>query len=194
MDGWDFLARIKDLPAWADVPIVVVSVEADHEIGVSLGAKAVLQKPFGPQELRHELDRLGFAPPESGEIKILIVDDDPRALELMTAFLRQPGYTIMNAFGGQEGISMIQQHLPDLVVLDLLMPDIGGIEVVEALKRDPETARIPVIMVTAKQFTEADRAQLTDHVLSVVNKSELHHDRFIGEVRRAFCKPPALPA
>ena len=69
------------------------------------------------------------------------------------------------------------------------MPDIGGIEVVEALKRDPATAQIPVIMVTAKQFTEADRAQLSSHVLSVVNKVDLHHDRFIGEVRRAFSKP-----
>jgi CheY-like chemotaxis protein len=192
MDGWDFLARIKELPAWANVPVVVVSLDASHEVGVSVGAKAVLQKPFGPNELRQELDRLGFQPPAIGEIKILIVDDDPRALELMTAFLRQPGYTILTAFGGQEGISMIQQHKPDLVVLDLLMPDIGGIEVVEALKRDPDTARIPVIMVTARQFSDADREQLSDHVLSVVNKADLHHDRFIGEVRRAFSKPALL--
>ncbi|MFT3856915.1 MAG: response regulator [Aquabacterium sp.] len=193
MDGWDFLARVQDLPAWADVPVVVVSVEADHEIGISLGAKAVLQKPFGPHELRHELDRLGFTPPASGDITILLVDDDPRSLDLMTAFLRQPGYAILTASGGQEGIEMIRQHQPDLVVLDLLMPDIGGIEVVEALKQDPATAQIPVIMVTAKQFSDADRAQLSNHVLSVVNKAELHHDHFIGEVRRAFLKP-ALPA
>jgi DNA-binding response OmpR family regulator len=193
MDGWDFLARIKELPAWANVPVVVVSLDASHDIGVSVGAKAVLQKPFGPGELRQELDRLGFQPPSHGEIKIMIVDDDPCALELMTAYLRQPGYTILTAFGGQEGIAMIQQHKPDLVVLDLLMPDIGGIEVVEALKRDPDTASIPVIMVTARQFSDADREQLSDHVMSVVNKTDLHHDRFIGEVRRAFSHP-TLPA
>ena len=193
MDGWDFLARIKDLPAWANVPVVVVSVEANHEVGLSLGARAVLQKPFGPADLRNELERLGFQPGPSRNIKVLIVDDDPRALELMSVYLKQPGYTVLTAYGGQEGIALAQQHLPDLVVLDLLMPDIGGIEVVEALKKDEATAQIPVIMVTARQFTDAERAQLSSHASSVVSKSELHDNRFIGEVRRAF-QHPAVPA
>lgn len=193
MDGWDFLARIKDLPSWADVPVVIVSVVADHEIGVSLGATAVLQKPFGPSELKHELDRLGFSPTATESVKVLIVDDDPRAVELMSAYLQQPGYTVLNAFGGEEGITMIRQHQPDLVVLDLLMPDIGGIEVVEALRKDQSTAQIPVIMVTAKQFSDADRLQLDNHVMSVVNKTELQHNRFIGEVRRAFNRHASLP-
>jgi DNA-binding response OmpR family regulator len=188
MDGWDFLARVKELPSWANVPVVVVSVVANHEIGVSMGAAAVLQKPFGPHELMHELDRLGFAPAQDAAVKVVIVDDDPLAVELMTAYLQQPGYTVLAAYGGQEGIAMIQQHQPDLVVLDLLMPDVGGIEVVEALKKDASTSQIPVIMVTAKQFSDADRLLLNSHVTSVVNKSELHHNRFIGEVRRAYAR------
>jgi DNA-binding response OmpR family regulator len=193
MDGWDFLARIKELPSWANVPVVVVSVVANHEIGVSMGAAAVLQKPFGPHELMHELDRLGFAPAEDDEVKVVIVDDDPLAVELMTAYLKQPGYTVLAAYGGQEGIAMIQQHQPDLVVLDLLMPDVGGIEVVEALKKESSTSEIPVIMVTAKQFSDADRLLLNSHVTSVVNKSELHHNRFIGEVRRAYARHASHP-
>ncbi|MGC4061550.1 MAG: response regulator [Aquabacterium sp.] len=188
MDGWDFLARVKELPSWANVPVVVVSIVANHEIGVSMGAAAVLQKPFGPHELMHELDRLGFAPAQDQAVKVVVVDDDPLAVELMTAYLQQPGYTVLAAYGGQEGIAMIQQHQPDLVVLDLLMPDVGGIEVVEALKKESVTSQIPVIMVTAKQFSDADRLLLDSHVTSVVNKSELHHNRFIGEVRRAYAR------
>jgi CheY-like chemotaxis protein len=88
---------------------------------------------------------------------------------------------------------MIQQHQPDLVVLDLLMPDVGGIEVVEALKKESSTSEIPVIMVTAKQFSDADRLLLNSHVTSVVNKSELHHNRFIGEVRRAYARHASHP-
>ncbi|HMC17031.1 MAG TPA: response regulator [Albitalea sp.] len=186
MDGWDFLARIKSLPAWTDVPVVVVSVVADHDIGLSLGATAVMQKPVGRSEFVRELNKLGFKPTPMRKVTVLVVDDDPSAVELMSAYLRQPGYDVLRAFGGQEGIELAQTHLPDLVVLDLLMPDIGGIEVVEALKRDEKTARIPVIIVTAKQFSEEDRIQLNSHVLSVVGKTDIQEDRFIAEVRRAF--------
>ena len=188
MDGWDFLTRIKDIPTWSHVPVVVVSLAADHEIGLSLGAASVLQKPFGPSEFIQELERLGFKPSNAQDIKVLVVDDDPRAIDLMSAYLHQPGYTVLRAFGGQEGIDLTQRHLPDLVVLDLLMPDVGGLEMVEALKRNVATAQIPIIMVTAKQFTEADRVQLDTHVTSVIGKAEMQRGRFIGEVRRAFHK------
>jgi CheY-like chemotaxis protein len=75
-------------------------------------------------------------------------------------------------------------------VLDLLMPDVGGIEVVEALKSDPRTAQIPVIVVTSKQLSADDRAQLNRHMLSVMGKPASHEDRFLGEVRRALAHLP----
>jgi CheY-like chemotaxis protein len=189
MDGWEFLSRIKALPTWANVPVVVVSVVGDHEIGLSLGASAILPKPFGPNELMQELHRLGFSPDRAGELTVAVVDDDPRAVELMCVYLQQTGYRILKAYGGQEGIDMIQREKPDLIVLDLLMPDLGGIEVIEVLKRHADTAQIPIIMVTAKQFSDHDRSQLNSHVLSVVSKSDLHQNRFLSEVRRA-CRHP----
>jgi len=94
----------------------------------------------------------------------------------------------------QEGIELAQRYLPDLVVLDLLMPDIGGIEVVEALKRNQTTALIPVIMVTAKQFSSEDREQLNGHILGVVDKADFDQGRFLNEVRRAFGKLAAREA
>jgi len=192
MDGWDFLARIKELPTWTDIPVVVVSVAADHEVGLSLGAAAVMQKPIGRTEFAHELEKLGFAPEPDREVKVLVVDDDPNTVDLMSAYLCRPGYSVLRAFGGQEGIELTQRHLPDVVVLDLLMPDVGGIEVVEALKRDQATAQIPVIMVAARQFSPDDRRQLNRHVLSVIDKGDLGQDRFLGEVRRAFGRPIRL--
>ncbi|HEX5685733.1 MAG TPA: response regulator, partial [Ideonella sp.] len=143
MDGWDLLGRIKDLPTWTDIPVVVVSVAADHEVGLSLGAAAVLQKPVGRVEFSHELEKLGFAAGPDHPVTVLVVDDDPGAVDLMSAYLCRPGYSVLRAFGGQEGIELTQRHLPDLVVLDLLMPDVGGIEVIEALKRNQSTAHIP---------------------------------------------------
>jgi DNA-binding response OmpR family regulator len=192
MDGWDLLARIKELPTWHDIPVVVVSVADEHEIGLSVGASAVLQKPVGRGDFAHELARMGFAPTPLRGVSVLLVDDDPAAVELMSAYLSQPGYQVLRAFGGQEGIELARRHRPDLVVLDLLMPDIGGLEVIEALKRDSHTANIPVVMVTARQFSDEDRQQLEGHVLSVVRKGELGEERFLGEVRRAFGQPERL--
>jgi DNA-binding response OmpR family regulator len=189
MDGWDFLARIKELPTWTDIPVVVVSVAADHEVGLSLGAAAVMQKPIGRNDFAHELEKLGFEPAPDREVKVLVVDDDPNTVDLMSAYLCQPGYSVLRAFGGQEGIELTQRHLPDVVVLDLLMPDVGGIEVVEALKRNEATAQIPVIVVASRQFTPDDREQLNRHALSVIDKSGLGRERFLGEVRRAFSRP-----
>ncbi|HKX43708.1 MAG TPA: response regulator [Burkholderiaceae bacterium] len=191
MDGWSFLSAIKSVPKWADIPVVVVSFVANREVGLSLGAAGVMQKPVNRHEFIRELDLLGFKPTPARQVTVLVVDDDPSAVELMTAYLSQPGYQTLRAFGGQEGIDLAMRHLPDLVVLDLLMPDIGGIEVVEALKLNPQTAEIPVIIVTAKEFSDEDRMQLSEHVLSVVSKADLSGRRFISEVRRACGK--ALP-
>jgi DNA-binding response OmpR family regulator len=192
MDGWDFLGRIKSVPAWTDIPVVVVSFVADHEIGLSLGAAAVLQKPIGRSEFVNELSKLGFTPTPTRKVSVLVVDDDPSAVQLMGAYLSQPGYTVLQAFGGQEGIELAQRCLPDLLVLDLLMPDIGGIEVVEALKRDARTAEIPVIILTANQLTEEDRASLNSHALGIVCKTDLGEGRFMREVRRACGRSSSL--
>ena len=79
-----------------------------------------------------------------------------------------------------------RRWLPDLIVLDLMMPEVNGFDVVEALKRDAATATIPIIIVTAKQITAEDRTRLKGDVLRVIEKSDFNHGRFIGEVRRAM--------
>ena len=194
MDGWDFLARIKGIAAWAKVPVVVVSVVADHEIGLSLGASAVLQKPVGRSEFASELARLGFAPTASRHVTVLVIDDDPAAVELMATYLNQPGYLVLSADGGRAGIELTKRLLPDLVIVDLVMPEVSGLDVVETLKHDETTATIPVIMVTSKQFSPEERAQLNGRMLNLVDKAEFRQDRFIAEVRRAVGPSMALPA
>jgi DNA-binding response OmpR family regulator len=185
-DGWELLARIKQIPAWANVPVVVVSAVADLGIGFSLGAAAVLEKPMSREDLTCELLRLGLKPSASKDVTVLVIDDDPRAVDLIGAYLSEPGYNVLRAYGGREGIGMAQSYMPDLVVLDLLMPDVGGIEVVKALGGAPATARIPVIMVTSSRLSQEERAEVNGHVRSVIRKSDFRRDGFISEVRRAL--------
>ncbi|HET6719167.1 MAG TPA: response regulator, partial [Rhodocyclaceae bacterium] len=187
MDGWDFLARIKQPGSpWADTPVVICSIVADPRRGFSLGAAQVLQKPVGRDELAAALSRLGLRPPTRPHSKVLIVDDEVSAVDLLAAYLAEPGYTALRAYGGREGIETARREHPDLLVLDLLMPEVSGFEVVEALKGQAETAAIPIIVVTAKQVTAADRQALNGHVLAILEKADFDHGRFAAEVRRAL--------
>jgi CheY-like chemotaxis protein len=76
--------------------------------------------------------------------------------------------------------------LPDVIVLDLMMPEVNGFDVVEALKEHPDTARIPILIVTAKQITDEDRARLSGYVATIMEKANFDRDRFTAEVRRAM--------
>jgi len=154
-----------------------------------LGAALVLQKPIVRDALTRGLQRLGFAPDEEREVTVLVIDDDSGAVELLASQLRQRRYVVLRALGGREGIELARRFLPDLIALDLEMPEVNGFEVAEALKAAPATAQIPIIVVTAKDLTPADRAQLNGHVLEIVGKAEFNHGRFMSEVERAMAKP-----
>ena len=91
---------------------------------------------------------------------MLVVDDDPKAVELIAVRILGLAGNVLRAYGGREAIEIAQQELPDLIVLDLMMPEVNGFDVVEALHEHPDTARIPILVVTAKQITAEDRARL----------------------------------
>lgn len=188
MDGWDFLARIKEDQRLAHIPVVIISILSGSSKGLSLGAAAVLQKPILTKDLAGVLAKLGFGQPRTaGEpVSILVIDDDQYAVEIVSAHLQQAHFNILCAYGGAEGIRMAQSYLPDLIVLDLMMPEVSGFEVVEKLRSSPETAKIPIIVLTAKLLTPEDRKQLNGDALQVMEKCEFNHGSFLSEVRRAL--------
>ena len=187
MDGWEFLARLKQVPTLSRIPVVIISIVADRNKGFALGAAAIMQKPISRQELYESLVELGLFPLSRGQtLKVLVVDDDPRAVELIAVRILGLASVVLRAYGGHEAIETARKEQPDLIVLDLMMPDVNGFDVVRALNERPETARIPVLVVTAKQITAEDRTRLNGFVTAIMNKSEFDHDAFKGEVRRAM--------
>ena len=191
MDGWEFLARLKKIAAWESVPIVVVSVLDEARTGFSLGAALVLQKPIAGEALAKGLQQLGLTSGENSEATVLVVDDDVGAVELLAGQLHQRGCTVLRALGGREGIELARRFRPDLIALDLEMPEVNGFEVVEALKDDAATAQIPIVVVTAKDLTRQDRKRLNGHILEIVGKAGFEQGRFMNEVRRALSRPAA---
>jgi PAS domain S-box-containing protein len=187
MDGWEFLARIKKMPALSRVPVVIISIVADRNKGFALGAAAVLEKPMSRKELLDSLIDLGLFPISTGKtLRVLVVDDDPAAVELVAVRLLDLASAVERAYGGREGIAAAQREHPDLIVLDLMMPDVSGFDVVEALRSQADTARIPILVITAMQLSAEERGKLNGYVTAVLGKTELEVQHFRGEVRRAM--------
>ncbi len=130
-------------------------------------ADAYLLKPIDEEQLRNTIQRI--APAGNS---ILVIDDDPNALEMVEQYLVQvPEYTVLTALGGQAGLHCITQSPPDLIILDLMMPEIDGFAVLEQLGRHPQTRDIPVIVMTAKDLTDAERRLLNSRVQGLLSKA-----------------------
>jgi PAS domain S-box-containing protein len=193
LDGWEFLTRIKQMPALACIPVVINSIVAERNKGFALGAAAILQKPLSRQELYDVLVELRLlSREEDRSLKVLVVDDDAKAVDLMVVCLKDLASTILRARCGREALVLAQKELPDLVVLDLMMPEMNGFEVAETLSKDPRTARIPILVVTAMEIATDERAKLNGYVTKIVEKRDFDAHRFAAEVRRATCLRPAV--
>lgn len=188
MDGWGFLSKLKANKKLAHIPVVIISIVADSNRGLSLGAAQVLQKPVSADDLQTALCKLGFTNPATHQpgLKVLVVDDDPKAVEIISTYLEHANHSVLRAYSGSEAIHIAKSQTPDLIVLDLMMPEISGFEVVEDLKLDKRTAKIPIIIVTSKFLTPQERHMLNGQVLAVLEKSEFNHGNFISEVHRAL--------
>jgi len=185
MDGWEFLSRLEQMPALARIPVVIISSAAEHDRGVSLGAAAVLQKSVAREELHESLVELGLFPtPQGQQLKVLVVDDDPNAVELVAVRIESlDGTQVHRAYGGREAIEIARREVPSLIVLDLVLPDVDGFDVVRALNQHEDTARIPILVMTAQHITDVERAGIDRDVGAT---HAFDGELFTSEVRRAM--------
>jgi PAS domain S-box-containing protein len=187
MDGWELLTRLKQVPELRRIPVVIISIVADPSKGFSLGASAVMQKPISRQDLLESLGDLGLLTVAEGRgFKVLVVDDDPKAVEVVALRIQAMGSTVLRAYNGRDAIDMARRELPDVIVLDLMMPEVSGFDVVSALNASPKTAGIPVIVVTAVDVTDAERAELNGYVTAIMEKASFNPEDLTTEVRRAM--------
>jgi signal transduction histidine kinase/CheY-like chemotaxis protein len=174
LDGWDVLAQLKQDRETANIPVVVVSVIDERSRGRALGAADYFVKPVNRDALIARLNHYAFTTKvKERDVKVLLVDDDPQALELLAKILEPLGFTVIKAESGEEGIQLARQRGPDVVILDLVMPGLSGFEVVKVLKADLYTRAIPVLILTAKDMDATDKATLNGDVEAVLKKGSL---------------------
>ncbi|MEW5941054.1 MAG: pyridoxal-phosphate dependent enzyme [Chloroflexota bacterium] len=116
--------------------------------------------------------------------RVTIVEDSPESRRLIRRILQSQGdYEIYEASNGREGLDLIQRELPDLVILDLMMPEMDGFSVLDQLKANPETANIPVIVASAKELTPEEKSRLEGQIQALMQKGDFLNDEFLEEVR-----------
>jgi PAS domain S-box-containing protein len=189
-DGWQVLTDLKSGPETASIPVIITSVMEEKQPALSLGALEFLVKPIDREQL---LDRLRGLLPQlfvaAGPAHVLVVDDNATARRWLADVLAAEGLQVSQAAGGAEALAQLERQLPDLVLLDLLMPEMDGFRVIEEVRRRPEWRQLPIWVVTAKDLSAEDWQRLHGHIAMLLTKDELSHEVF----RRRLARLDLLP-
>lgn len=171
-DGWAVLAELKSSPEEAGIPVVIVSMTEDRQLGASLGAVDFLVKPVEKDRLREAIARAVSSRAQTPHpATVLVVDDEATSREMLREVLAAQGYEVLLAEGGNQGLSVIYEKLPDAVILDLMMPEVTGFDVVRRLREQPPSHAVPIVIYTAKDITHEDLERLSSDIRSIVPKS-----------------------
>lgn len=188
MDGWDFLVEMKADRKLAEVPVIITTVTEKRARGFALGASDYLVKPFPMETLVEGIRR--FLPEPEGK-RVLVVDDDADFRISAVAMVKYGLHCeAEEAANGRQALEKIRQHIPDLVILDLLMPVMDGFAVLDALRARTETASLPVLVVTGKDLTPQDKEHLKQGMARVLTKAEYSRHRLLALVNELLKKPP----
>ncbi len=196
--GWQIMSALRNNPATRDIPLLVFSQAGDGAIALELNH---LFKPLSYDDLTHALDR--YLPPLSREVTdqrtaeapadthtVLVVDDDPDTVEmharLVQMHLRE--CRVIKARSGREALEILRRERPDLVLLDLFMPEVDGFAVLEAMREMPSARNVPVIVLTGQALTEADMARLNRGVASVLRKGLFTLDETVAHIQAALAR------
>jgi DNA-binding response OmpR family regulator/anti-sigma regulatory factor (Ser/Thr protein kinase) len=174
MDGWRVLQAMRADRRLASIPVIVCSIVDNRPLGYSLGASDYLLKPVDPQTLTDTLDRVSVRGTANSDGYVLVVDDEHGVRELLTTALRHAGFNARSAPSGETALKMVSQQPPRAVLTDLMMPNgMSGFEFVARFRSDPQTADVPVIVVTGKDITPDDRKLISGEIAEVIRKGEL---------------------
>jgi signal transduction histidine kinase/CheY-like chemotaxis protein len=181
LDGWAVLGALKADPGLADIPVVMLTIVDDKSMGFALGAADYFTKPIDWQRLGAVLQK--YRKPVASPT-VLIVEDDERTREMLRRTLQKEGWEIREAANGRLGVEQLSAGVPGLILLDLMMPELDGFGFMQELRRRPDCARVPVIVLTAKDLTDDDRRRLSGDVARVLGKDANGREQLITEVRQ----------
>jgi len=187
-NGWLVLRQLKNDPHTASIPVLIISMTNNNELGIALGATYSFTKPIKRIELVTSLKgitgKFRFEYP-----KILIVDDDENTVELLSLMVEPEGFEVIKAYSGREGLQkLFSEQQPDILILDLMMPEISGFDVISSLRADVRTKDIPLIVCTSGELTEKNleelNSELKGHLISIMKKGTFGRKELINRIKQ----------
>jgi CheY-like chemotaxis protein len=182
MDGWSVLTALKSDPELATIPVIVVTITTDRGVALSLGAADFMTKPIERNRLVSVLNTLLH-----GRKPVLLIEDDPQARDVTKRQLQRLDLQVIETTNGREAIAWLSSNpTPGMILLDLLMPEMDGFSVLDAIEKHPEWQHIPVVILTGKDLSAADRQLLQGRVRDVIAKGSVAAKDFASLVRQTL--------
>jgi CheY-like chemotaxis protein len=188
LDGWSVLKALKADPELCDIPVVLVTIMRDRDLGFALGAADYITKPLEREVLMRVVGRHVRG---DGRAQVLVVDDDPKTRDMLRRTLQKAGWTVAEAANGSEAIEALERAKPALVLLDLMMPGMDGFEVLERLHGDETWREVPVIIITAKDLTADDINRLNGRVVKVLQKGAYQRRDLVRDIHSMIARQVA---
>ncbi len=191
LDGWSVLAALRQDAELSEIPVLMVTILDEQRRGMALGAAGYLTKPINRERLHALVDRFRSS---ARLTRILVVEDDPIQRERARSWLEPQQWVVEEAANGREALARLAAEKPDLILLDLMMPEMDGFQLVAALQKEAGWRDIPVIVVTAMDLTAADRARLNSGIESVLVKNMFQSAELVNRIRRLVRPDSPIPA
>ena len=181
MDGWSVLNALKSDPQLASIPVIMLTMVSDQNMGYALGAADYVTKPIDRDRLVKILKRYECSLPGCD---ILVVDDEPQIREIIERTMQKEGWNVQQAQDGIEALEIVRQKPPQLILLDLMMPRMDGFEFLSELRKMPVGHDLPVIVITAMDLSAGDHQRLNGSVEQILQKGAYSQDELLTEVRQ----------
>jgi CheY-like chemotaxis protein len=193
MDGWEVLQQLKAGPDTRGIPVIIISKVEGRETGFAMGAISYVQKPVSRQALMSEIRKIEAGAALTATVaangqgagrRILVVEDNEVAMAQVKHVLEMAGYLVDTAQGGQEALDYIRHTIPDAIVLDLMMPEMDGFEVLDTIHSQEAASRVPVLVLTAKDLTLEEFKRLKGkNIKQLVQKGDVARERLLSKIR-----------
>ena len=189
-DGWQVLRELKQNPETRDIPVLIHSIVDNRPLALSLGAVDVMTKPTDPRRLLSLVKKYY----QSGDQFILLVDDNLDFTLACKDLLKRDGLEVKIASRGEEALKIIQDSIPSLILLDLVMPGMDGFGVVRELQTKDAWKKIPIVVLTGKSMTPEDHQKLDPYVADYLLKETFTTAAISNAIKRILSVAPAAKA
>jgi CheY-like chemotaxis protein len=187
--GLEVLLQLKNDPRTSKIPLIVVTIADKSGIGSALGADEYLVKPVDKATLLAAVERCLSSRGRSGPVRaILVVEDDAATREMIEDLLTAGGYSVITAADGEQARARVAQALPELVILDLVLPKMGGLELLAEWRDNPRTADLPAFVSTSKDLTKEEEKYIHAHAESLFRKQHSWREPLMKQLQRVVTR------